>query len=466
MAQPAPEPKKEQTPSTPEPPKPLAEEKKEEPAPVPQAASQPEPEKAGPPKPKSQKPDPKDLPPIALEELTMDAPAPASAAKVEVSSPITEMPSGANYVSIGKMEPKDREVFRPLVNTASFLPWTEIVGRAVNVRASDIICNRGGVYMRVGGQVEPYPIKPAPDLETYEKGLMSILPAHRNFTELMGELGATDFAPTIDGKRLRGNVYFELNGLNAVFRPISSKPLSNEELGLDAKILDLVLKSKQGLVLVSGPTGSGKSATVVGILEELNYNCNYNIITIEDPIEFLFTPQKCTFSQREVGLHAASFDTALRSALRQNPDVIFVGEIRDYPTMAAALKAAETGHLVFATLHTRRVYTTLNRLINIAPASERDQIRDAIAQNILLVMCQRLLKGAHGGLVACREIAIRCNPLLGCIMSGKMRDINTVMLSNRQSGMIDWQNALNELLRKKLITSQEAALYRDREDDV
>ncbi|MFZ5805918.1 MAG: type IV pilus twitching motility protein PilT [Verrucomicrobiota bacterium] len=357
-------------------------------------------------------------------------------------------------------------LYRTILSRPGFVDWNQIVEKAKQERWANIIFNNGKLYSRYGWQMASLPESFQPDASSYEKALISTLPSERHLMELMGASGATDFGVTIEGMRMRGNVYRELQGLSGVFRPISANVLSDAELMLDSKIIQLVTTTKQGFVLVTGPTGSGKSATVVALLEKINEVCSYNVITIEDPIEYVFTPKRSIFSQREVGDHVESFDSALRSAMRENPDVIFVGEIRDYPTLSTALKAAETGHLVFATLHTRRVYTTLNRLLQLAPPGERDAIRDALAQNILMILCQNLLQRRGGGLVPCREIAIRNNAVISCISSGKVRDINNVMISNRPFGMIDWNAALNLHMQSRLITEQEANLYRDREVEV
>lgn len=359
------------------------------------------------------------------------------------------------------------EFFRTLIGRPAFMPWKDIIEKTKLDQVTDIVFNCGKLYMRIAGDLELAPEEFQLSPENCEKALISTIPYERHLLELMSEKGATDFGVTVEGMRMRGNIFKEMQGLNGVFRPIPEDVLPDNMLLLDERVIDIALKSKQGLVLVTGATGSGKSSTVVALLEKINQAHKYNVITIEDPIEYVFTPKGCVFSQREIGAHAESFDSALRSAMRQNPDVIFVGEIRDYPTMAAALKAAETGHLVYATLHTRRVYTTLNRLIQMAPAGERDAIRDALAQNILLIICQGLLKRKEGrGLIPCREVAIRNNALIACIMTGKVRDINNVMIGSRPLGMIDWNNALKILLQKELITEAEVVLYRDKETDV
>jgi len=356
------------------------------------------------------------------------------------------------------------EYYLAMVSKRLCFDWDIIMKRVQENRISDIIFGNGRIFGRQAGVLVEFPEEYQVSKEDYEKGLISVIPNKHVFTHLTGKDGATDFAVELADQRVRGNIFLERGGLAGAFRPIASKVIPAKAQDIDDRVMKLILTSKQGLILIAGPTGSGKSTTVVGMLEEINQAYAYNIITIEDPIEFLFTPKKSRISQREVGVHAGAFDVALRSAMRQNPDVIFVGEIRDYPTMAAALKAAETGHLVFATVHTRRVYTTLNRLINIAPASERDQIRDAISQNVLMILCQRLIPSRDGNRVPCREVIMRCNALIGVINSGKMRDLNNVMLSNRQNGMIDWANALKSLVERKLITEAEAEKYQDRED--
>ena len=184
--------------------------------------------------------------------------------------------------------------------------------------------------------------------------------------------GATDFSVIIAQKRLRAHVFKERTGVSAALRPLPDRAFPAARIGISQQLLEKTRSSRQGLILVTGPSGCGKSTTVNTLVEHINQTRTDHILTIEDPIEFVYTPAKCAIEQRELGAHVDSFVNAVRSAVRANPDVIVVGEVRDYETMRAVLQAAETGHLVFATMHTKRVYNTISRMIGMAPAGEKE----------------------------------------------------------------------------------------------
>jgi len=267
-----------------------------------------------------------------------------------------------------------------------------------------------------------------------------------------GPDGAADFAITIDGKRLRANVYRWYGGIGAALRPLPDTAPDPDALGIPAHIPELVLRLQRGLVLVNGPTGSGKTTTLNCLIECINRHRADNIISIEQPIEYLYQPKRSTIQQREVGRDVSSFSEALRAALRQNPNVIVVGEIRDYETVQAALQGAETGHLVFGTLHTSDASSTVSRIVNMAPNTAEREIRSVLAANLSLVICQRLYRRCdEPGRVAGREILINNTAIASLIREGKDHQISSALTTHRKEGMNDWASSLKELYQAGLI---------------
>lgn len=266
-----------------------------------------------------------------------------------------------------------------------------------------------------------------------------------------------DFAYEIeDVSRFRVNVFRHLNGLGAVFRTIPSKAASIDALKLP-KVLKSVCNHKQGLILVTGKTGSGKSTTMAALINEVNENRKGHILCIEDPIEFVHKRRKCLISQREVGMHTESFAAALRSALREDPDVILVGELRDLETISLAVTAAETGILVMGTLHTNRASSTVDRIINAFPAMKQAQVRSMLSTSIKAVISQQLVKRADGsGLAAAIEIMINNSAVSNLIREGKSDQLESAMQSGKSSGMQTMDGTLLKLLRDGVISPEEA----------
>jgi twitching motility protein PilT len=264
--------------------------------------------------------------------------------------------------------------------------------------------------------------------------------------------------------RFRVNVYFQREALGAAFRLIPAELKTLEDLGMPPAIHELASKPR-GLVLVTGPTGSGKSTTLAAVIDEINRSRADHILTIEDPIEFLHRHKRCVVNQREIGPDATSFAEALRAALRQDPDVILLGEMRDLETISTALTAAETGHLVFATLHTQDAPSTVDRLIDVFPAAQQEQIRVQIAGTLQGVVTQALMPRADGsGRVPAVEILLPDDAVRNLIRQAKVEQIYSVMQTNTQRGMQTMEQALADLVMRGIVT-EEAALNRSSRPD-
>ena len=280
------------------------------------------------------------------------------------------------------------------------------------------------------------------------------------------ELGRQlDFAYGIRGvARFRVNSYYQRGSLAAAFRTIPTEIKSLEELGLPASLHDLA-KNPRGLVLVTGPTGSGKSTTLASIIDEINTTRTDHIITIEDPIEFLHDHKRCIVNQREIGEDATGFADALRGALRQDPDVILLGEMRDLETISTALTAAETGHLVFGTLHTQSAPSTIDRIIDVFSAEQQGQVRMQLANTLQGIVTQTLIPTADGkGRVAALEILFLDDAIRNLIRQGKIEQVYSYMQTGGRRGMQTMEQSLTELVQKHLITVSEAVGRSSRPD--
>jgi twitching motility protein PilT len=271
------------------------------------------------------------------------------------------------------------------------------------------------------------------------------------------ETGDVDFGYEIPGlARYRANFFNQKYGCAAVFRQIPSKVLTAEQLGLPPILLKTAML-KKGLVLVTGPTGSGKSTTLAGMIDHANKNRKDHILTVEDPIEFVHESQGCLVNHREVGLHTKSFGSALRGALREDPDIILVGEMRDLETIRLAVEAAATGHLVFGTLHTTNAAKTVDRVIEVFPAEEQGQIRNTLSTSLRVVVAQNLFKRVDvKGRCAALEILV-CTAAIGnLIRDGKTFQIPSAMQTGKKLGMQTLDDAIMDLLNKKWIAPEEA----------
>jgi twitching motility protein PilT len=270
------------------------------------------------------------------------------------------------------------------------------------------------------------------------------------------EGGDTDWAYEIEGlARFRCNAGRDRFGPMAVFRVIPNQIRTADEMGLSREVQNLCYLTK-GLVVVTGPTGSGKSTTLAGLVDLINRTRTDHIITIEDPIEFVHPSKKCLVTQRQVGLHTRSFKHALRAALREDPDIILVGEMRDLETVSIAIETAETGHLVFGTLHTTTASSTIDRIIDQFPPDRQSQVRVMLSESLRGVIAQTLCKKIGGGRVAAREVLLSIPAVSNLIREGKTFQIPSIMQTNRKTGMVTLNDALLELVDAKLVEPKEA----------
>jgi twitching motility protein PilT len=276
-----------------------------------------------------------------------------------------------------------------------------------------------------------------------------------------------DISYSIPGlARFRVNVYFQRESLGAAFRLIPAELKTLEQLNLPPVLREFTSKPR-GLVLVTGPTGSGKSTTLAAVIDEINRTRDDHIMTIEDPIEFLHRHKRCVVNQREIGPDATSFAEALRGALRQDPDVILLGEMRDLETISTALTAAETGHLVFATLHTQDAPSTVDRLIDVFPAAQQEQVRVQIAATLQGIVTQTLLPTADGrGRVAALEVLLPDDAVRNLIRQAKVEQIYSIMQTNTARGMQTLEQAMLDLVRTGKITTEAAVMRSSRPDQL
>lgn len=306
--------------------------------------------------------------------------------------------------------------------------------------------------LRLSGDLTPITGNTLPPAET-RKLLYEIMSENqrKRFEEKM-EL---DFAYAIPGlARFRANIFMQNRGIAAVFRLIPEEILTVEQLKSPPQIINFA-KLRKGLVLCTGPTGSGKSTTLAALVDYVNCNRQEHIITIEDPIEFVHQNKKCLINQRELGAHTESFAAALKSALREDPDVILVGEMRDLETIQLALTAAETGHLVFGTLHTSSAAKTIDRIIDVFPSSQQGQVRSMLSESLKGVMAQTLVKKIGGGRIAAIEIMMGNPAISNLIREEKTYQINSVLQTSKAEGMQTLDMALFELFQKKYISAND-----------
>ena len=324
--------------------------------------------------------------------------------------------------------------------------------------ASDLHLTSGSApYMRIHGDMVKLNYKEV-SAETCQSLVFEILTDKQK--ELFKEEWDLDLSYPLAGVgRFRVNVFMQRNGTSAVFRLIPEEIKTIKELALPDQLAQLIDVS-EGLVLVTGPTGSGKSTTLASLIHTINQEHQAHIITIEDPIEFVHENRKCLISQRELASHTKSFNAALRAALREDPDIILVGEMRDLETISLAITAAETGHLVFGTLHTNSAIKTIDRVIDVFPEAQQTQIRVMLSESLRGVVAQALLpRPDHKGRVPAVEILINVPAVANLIREGKTHQIASVMQTGRAHGMVTFENGVQDLINKGLISREDGLSF-------
>src|SRR5216117_2002026 len=332
----------------------------------------------------------------------------------------------------------------------------DLLEQMVALNASDLHLTVGAhPAVRLRGRLEPLQDVPPLTPDASQQMLYRILSTEQQkHLEINRQI---DFAHSIPGlARFRVNVYWQRETLGAAFRLIPTEIKTLEELGIPSSLHSLTDKPR-GLVLVTGPTGSGKSTTLAALIDEINRKRAEHILTIEDPIEFVHRHKRCVVNQREIGVDATDFANALRAALRQDPDVILLGEMRDLETIGTALTAAETGHLVFATLHTQDAASTVDRVIDVFPAAQQGQIRTQLAGTLEGVVAQTLLPTAdEQGRVAAVEILLPDDAVRNLVRQAKIEQVYSVMQTNTARGMQTMEQALADLAMRRVVTLEEA----------
>tara|TARA_Y100000996_G_scaffold269258_1_gene211964 strand:- start:1535 stop:2590 length:1056 start_codon:yes stop_codon:yes gene_type:complete len=331
----------------------------------------------------------------------------------------------------------------------------ELLKYSLDSGASDLHLSVGSIPMvRIHGIMKKLQL-PSMDLSTMEKIRDDVL--NDNQKKIFKEKLEIDFSTALGNEgRFRVNFFNQINGLSAVFRTIPSDIKSSEELGIPPLMNQLAMKEK-GLVLLTGPTGSGKSTTLAAMIDHVNENKSCHIITIEDPVEYFHKSKNSLINQRELGQSTHSFTNALRSALREDPDVILVGEMRDLETIQLALTAAETGHLVLSTLHTSSAVKTIDRIIDVFPSGQKSQIRSMLSESLLAVIAQKLLQNREkNGRIPASEVMIANHAVRNLIREDKIYQIPTLIQSGGQEGMQSLDQDLQRLLQQGKIERQDA----------
>ena len=331
---------------------------------------------------------------------------------------------------------------------------TELLAFGVQQGASDLHLSAGLPPMiRVDGDIRRVDLPPQTPTEV--QALIYDIMNDRQRNEFEERL-ETDFSFELpDVARFRVNAFVQNRGAGAVFRTIPSEVLTMEALGMGQTFRDISMLPR-GLVLVTGPTGSGKSTTLAAMIDYVNANRYDHILTIEDPIEFVHESKRCLINQREVHRDTLGFSEALRSALREDPDIILVGELRDLETIRLALTAAETGHLVFGTLHTTSAAKTIDRVVDVFPGEEKAMVRSMLSESLQAVISQTLLKRSHGGRIAAHEIMRGTAAIRNLIREDKVAQMYSAIQTGQSTGMQTMDQCLQGLVQKRLITAEVA----------
>jgi len=386
----------------------------------------------------------------ALREAPVSEPV-----RIPVHRTLPEAGSGRAALETEPPLPAREQIYDQGMSGGSTADIDRLLGKMLEMRASDLHISSGCPPMvRVDGELCKVPGFEVGTAESIQRMLLPIVPPRNR--EEFSRSHDTDFAYELTGKaRFRANLFVDLRGMGAVLRVIPAKILSVEDLQLPKELLSLCHLPK-GLVLVTGPTGSGKSTTLAALIDYINRTRSDHIITIEDPVEFVHPNKKCLINQRQVGEHTDSFKRALRAALREDPDIVLLGEMRDLETIAIALETAETGHLVFGTLHTSSAPATIDRIIDQYPADQQNQVRVMLANSLKGVICQTLCKRIGGGRAAALEIMFGVPAIANLIREGKIFQIPSVIQTARKSGMCLMNDSLLRLAKEGTVAPEEA----------
>jgi len=326
---------------------------------------------------------------------------------------------------------------------------TDLLARAVDAGASDLHLAAGQIPMlRIEGDLQRMNL-PALVPADLAEGMAPLLAEHQRRQWAQGD--ELDLALELPGLgRFRLNLFRQLNGAGATFRLIPGRIATLDELDL-GDVYQAVAQCTDGLILVGGPTGSGKSSTLATLIDQLNRERALHIITLEDPVEVIHSSQRSLINQREIGRHSGGFAQGLRSALRQDPDVIMIGELRDLESVRLTLRAAETGHLVLATVHTRSAASSVDRLVEVFAAEEKPLVRTMLAESLRLVVAQVLVRRVGGGRVAAREVLVATPAVRNLVREGRMAQLCSVMQGGAAQGMRTMEGAMRELKESGLI---------------
>jgi twitching motility protein PilT len=399
------------------------------------------------------------VPPDLAADIEQDGehefcyPAPAGTVTIKVSRDGQSLRLEASPLSVGAGKPAGP---KPVSSgQRATLTIESLFVQMVQEHCSDLHLTSGNAPLfRKHGEIVPVGDILPFTAEQVTELLYSITPADKRAE--FERSHDVDFSHEIPGvARFRCNLFLDRRGMGGVFRVIPTDILSAEDLGLPPQILELCELHK-GLVVVTGPTGSGKSTTLAAMIDSINRTQPVHIITIEDPIEFVHPVRKALINQREVGTHTGGFKTALRAALREDPDIVLVGEMRDLETVAIAIETAETGHLVFGTLHTNTAASTVDRIIDQFPADRQNQVRAMLSESLKGVIAQTLCRKKGGGRVAALEILLVSSAVSNLIREGKTFQIPSVMQTGRGAGMMTLSDSLLELVKKGLVDPDEA----------
>jgi twitching motility protein PilT len=383
---------------------------------------------------------------------------PAAAQPVTAATPLSAPKVATPKSEALKVEAPRAQAPKASVSSDRALEKMEGLLRVlIGNKASDLHLRAGSPPMlRASGEIESIPGEGILTSEDIDVMLNSVM-LEQNREEFK-EINDTDFAHEIKGlARFRGNALRDRKGTGAVFRAIPAAVVTVEQMGISQEVQRLCHLTK-GLVLVTGPTGSGKSTTLCALIDLINRTRSDHVITIEDPIEFVHESKKCLITQRHVGVHTSSFKHALRAALREDPDIVLVGELRDLETVSMAIETAETGHLVFGTVHTSTAVSTIDRVIDQFPPDRQAQIRVMLSESLKGVISQVLCKKIGGGRVAAREIMLSTPSVSNLIREGKTFQLPSVLQTSRRLGMVTMNDALIELVDSNQVEPQEAYL--------